>query len=448
MKAIRILAVLALVLFAGCGGDSKKKEGTDVTPQDGVTADGTTEDGVEADQVEPGDVIDGEIAEEVAGPDVDEDAEVPPESIYSAELIEKFCGPYCNEAHGCETVTYGETCLEECIAKATADESFLKVLACANNAEEDGEYCDGLANCPDDYELSEQCVDLCADVEACGALGTEFFGNTVEDCSLVCTASVGIHPGGQAILDCISEPLAQCSGIGFVGCIDPGQQETICETYLCTDQVEVGCELIPEPFETEEACLAACDDFGPGPNMAAQICADMAGNMPVDCQTSLPGCLDVPDTLPEGALDYCKAFAEKCGPGMMGELFEAIGGLAFDFCAWQITGIIQVKPDGFQPLTEAGACIDTLPKCPSGDLASLYCLLDITEEHKTACTKVSELCTEADVAADVTLQCEAALGFAKGFMPDATAMIQACLDNAGSCDDLSDCFFGGDEEEQ
>ncbi len=437
MNKLWMIATLAAFLLACSGSD---KEAVDVKPEDDSVATGDAQ--VADDVAEDDAIIPADVAEEDVAPDQTEE----PQSPYSDEMLERQCSTYCDQGNSCESIDYGPDCLADCIALATADVAIVKKLACANNYDEDGSYCEQYASCPGDYEYNEDCVTLCLDVEACDALETDIFGYSLEDCNLVCSSSIGLQSGTEEILDCIGGALATCSGTEFFACMGPGDTE-VCEVNLCGAEVDPTCTPVPNTFATTEECTASCIDWSAGQGLAAQMCLEMGSNLPMDCAKLYINCLNMPDEPAAGALEYCKLSHEKCGSlGDENNIYDDLGGLAHDFCAWQMTGITQTKPEGFRTMEDAVTCINNLDICPSGNLSSLYCLINITAEHVATCAAVADICTDPVAGPELTLDCEAALGFATGFVPEAIAMIEGCVTNAGSCEDLTNCFFPDDEE--
>ena len=125
-----------------------------------------------------------------------------------------------------------------------------------------------------------------------------------------------------------------------------------------------------------------------------------------------------------------------------------MGDLGYDICGWQVTGITQMNPEGFNSFVDGAECVSNLDTCPAGDMGGIYCLLKITEEHKTICQKVAEICP-ADATDEITLDCQAALGFAAGFIPEAVEMIAGCVEGAEDCETLTgQCFFGDEEGDE
>ncbi len=440
MKNVWILLSNLCLLFA-CS-TSTEKSGADAGNDTGTTIDATGDLVVAPDTLPEDDVqsqADGE------GFDATTEEVVGPQSPYSDTLLTKLCETYCDTGNECEDISYGESCLGDCLTLTKTDDSFLKQLACARNGVEDGDFCTALTQCPGDYEMNADCVAMCDDVAACDALGTTFFGDTLADCALNCTASIGLFPEGQAILDCIAAPLANCSGTGFVACIDDLNQD-ICEVEFCGEEVEPFCALVPDTYETNQACADACADWSVGQALSAQTCLGLGSELPVDCSEVFSNCFAVPEAPIAGALEYCQLVSDKCGGLTDDQLLADLGGLAHDFCAWQVSGITNIKPGGFQPMADAITCLEAMDTCPAGDLAGLYCLFDITQEHVATCAPITELCTDPVQAAEVLLDCEGTLGFASTFVPEAVDQIAACVGGASSCEDLSTCFFGEEGE--
>jgi hypothetical protein len=440
MKRLCVTPLLVVFLMACSGSDKEPVDTTSTADVIDDTAGGEVQVGddvLDEDGVANSDIPEGDVAG---------DQTVEPVSPYSDGMLEQLCDTYCDPENGCDDVDYGADCVADCVVLATADQAIPKKIACAREDDQGGSFCDRYDECDGDYEYNADCVTLCADVEACDALGTELFGNNLEDCALVCSGSIGMNPGAGDILDCIGGALENCSGTEFFSCIESNDSET-CEVELCGADVDPFCSLVPDTFETTEECAGSCADWSAGQGLAAQMCLEMGTNLPVDCADLYSNCLAVPEAPQEGALEYCKLSHEKCGPLGENDIYDTLGGLGHDFCAWQMTGIVQTKPGGFRPLTEAVTCMEGLETCPSGDLSSIYCLIDITAEHIATCAAVADLCTDPAVAGDVTLDCEAALGFAAGFIPEAVEMIEGCITGAADCDGLSTCFFGDEGED-
>ena len=440
MNKLWTIAAAAALMLACSGTD---KEAVDAQPEKDIVAAG---DGQNLTEVTQGDaVIPADSAEEDATLDVAPDENVGPQSPYTDEMLLRLCTGYCEPDVPCEGVDYGPDCVADCIALAAADVFMVKKMACAGSDSEEKTYCEQYEECPGDYEYNEDCVTLCDDVAACDALGTELFGHSLEDCALVCSGSVGLNPGAQDILDCIGGALSNCSGTEFFVCMGPADTE-ICEEGLCGAEVEPACSPIPGTFATAEECVGACGEWSAGQGLGAQMCLEMGSNLPIDCAELYLNCMDVPAAPADGALEYCKLSYEKCGAmGEGDDIYATLGGLAHDFCAWQMTGITQTKPDGWRSLEDAVTCMENLENCPSGNLSSLYCLINITEEHVATCSAIADICTDPVAAPELTLDCEAALGFATGFIPEAVAMIEGCVATAEDCGGLANCFFPDEE---
>lgn len=432
MKNVWITALLVALSLACSGTD---KDPVDVTTDNVIDQDVAADDVLDGDTVVPSDIPEADVAG---------DQTVEPQSPYSDEMLDNLCSSYCDPDNDCEGVAYETECVADCIVLATADESLAKKLACAHGDDEEKEYCERYDGCAGDWEYNETCVALCDDVEACDALGTELFGQNLQDCALVCSGSVGLNPAGEQILACIDTALETCSGIEFFSCIEP-PDDTVCEEGLCGADVDPTCSPVPDPFATPEECVESCTDWTAGQGIAAQVCLERAYDLPVDCAGTFLNCVDVPEAPAEGALEYCEVFHGKCGSLGEGDAIDLLGALGRDVCAWQMTGFITTKPEAFQTFPEAVTCLEELEFCPSGDLSSFYCLFDITAEHIAICAPVADLCTDPIVAAEVTLACEAALGYAAGFIPDAVETIEDYVTNAADCESLSVYFFGDEE---
>lgn len=427
----------ALLLACSSGSDDNK-----VTPDaagDTAVSDAAG-DVTAADQGSGGDAVTQDAQnQDAAGETVD------PGPTASDEYLTMLCEDlYCYQEDACDFIDYGDACVEECVAQG-ADVVFVKKLLCARDADD---FCADFEACKGDWEVSDECVELCSLVEGCDALGTEMFGYTPLDCGLSCGAASQFSSDGEQIIACVTPALEACSGTIFMVCMDGEEFQNPCEESYCGDTLPPECALVPDPYENTAACLEVCSDWAPGQWLAAQTCIGMAMDMPFDCREGVTNCHAMPDELPEGAIDYCKAFDQKCGLQEMQEVVDMLGGMGYEICGWQVTGLTQMNPDGFNSFVDGAECAENLEVCPSGDMGGLYCLLKITDEHKAACAKVAEICPE-EAAVEITLDCQAALGFASGFIPEAVDTITGCIEGAADCETLTgQCFFGDEGGEE
>ena len=434
------MATLLVAFLIACSGSDK--EPVDVTAVDNLNV-GTgdvqvTDDAIGDDSAAPDVVPEGDLAV---------DQTVDPVSPYSDGMLEQLCNSYCDPENGCDGVDYGPDCVAECVVLATADETIPKKIACAKDDDEgESSFCERYEGCAGDYEYNADCVTLCDDVEACDALGTEIFGNNLEDCALVCSGSIGKNPAASEILACIGGALETCSGTEFLDCVE-SEESDVCEVELCGPEVDPFCSPVPDTYPTVEECAASCESWSTGQTLAAEMCLERGLEMPFICADLYNNCLAVPAQPLDDSLEYCEAYYEKCGVIGENSVYQMLGGLGHDFCAWQMTGFVQMAPEGFRPMDQATTCVESLELCPSGNLSQIYCLLDITSEHVELCSAVADICTDPAVAADVTLECEAALGYAAAFIPEVMGMLQGCIDNSADCDTLAQCFFGDEEGE-
>jgi len=432
-----MLVLAAFLVLSACGGNGNGKDAGDVTA-DAALDIPAGEAGSEDNIVTPPDGRGLDL-----GPLPDEQAQEMVDTVPgpSDELIQMVCSDnYCDESYACENIEYGGKCTEDCISAAGEDLEFLKKMLCARG-HDDG-FCAGMETCTGDYEIAAKCQDGCADVAACDAFGNTYFGFNIIDCELLCSDFM-LGEGAEQVLDCASPHFKSCSGMGFFSCI-AGEVENPCEEEICDDQATLDCQLMPVPYASKEECAAVCDGFTYEQAFAVDMCVTKGeGSMPVACSDRLLACQQVPAELPDGTLAYCEALLSKCG-GLM-DIDKGLGKMGYDVCAWTMVGYVQMVPGFFQDFAAGKECAENLEYCPSGDLASLYCMFAVPDEGKEACKRAHEVCEPEDAAAAKAMECEVAASFYDAFAADSLADMLACVSAAADCDAMTACYASDDE---
>ena len=121
-----------------------------------------------------------------------------------------------------------------------------------------------------------------------------------------------------------------------------------------------------------------------------------------------------------------------------------MGMLGVDLCGWLLSGAVAASPGLFLEFAAGTECVDKLAYCPSGDLSDLYCLLDIPADGKTACAKALELCSPADYAGSMAMECETAMAFYQAFAAEMLPQLTDCVGQAADCEAFLACFSKGE----
>jgi len=469
MKKKKMLLFSCVAMIWACSGrevklvdfdmDGRNVDGagdlSTVEEKTGDAADVATQDAAEVALEEAAPELNGpdlsELAEPEAVPEAVEEV-VPPIDEPTLKLIESLCADgYCFDENGCEGINYSPGCIMYCIDKASSDEEFLKKLACTGTGQDEpGQWCEKWDDCIGNFVITDDCTELCAMVGVCDAFDNPMFGYSEYDCTLMCSGSTKGYPFPPDLKDCLKSALTDCDGFAFFSCIQ-GAMPNPCEPAFCSQELPPECSLVPDFFDTPEQCIGACQDWNQGQAFAASVCAEMGKNILEPTQTTCAQanskCFEVPAELPEGAYDYCAAYIPKCAKE--GDGLGAMGKLGYDVCAWQLTGLSLQMGDLFTSFVEATECAEALEICPSGDMVSMYCLLNVPPQGKELCAKVGELCEGLGEAQNLVYQCESSTAIIAAWMPGAEAMFHACINNAETCEDvIADCLnMGGDEEE-
>jgi len=320
--------------------------------------------------VEP-DQVEADSGPDEVTPDVPADETEQPAGLVSDEFLVAVCETYCDHVAGCSGTPFSDDCETVCPEAASADEDLLFKMVCVHSVGE-GEgldYCDVWDLCTGDWEVRPDCVEVCVKLDKCGALGNPNMGFAPGDCELGCTASVEFGEGTDEVLQCYDAALADCSRAEFYGCTE--ELPDVCgET--CSEEFSQPCGLVPEIYETADACAAVCTGWHAGQVLAAMTCLDTTADWPLECVETAGSCLQVPAALPDGAIEYCQQMGQKCS------LYsDADMGLLTDhLCAWQMTGIMWGVPALFRDFDSPDtlACIQVLDVCPS-DIGVLACLV-------------------------------------------------------------------------
>ena len=385
------------------------------------------------------DGVEADAGPDEVTPDVPADETEQPVGLVSDEFLVAVCETYCDHVAECSGTPVSDDCETACTAAATADEDLLLKMVCVYSVGE-GEgmdYCDVWNICSGDWEVKPGCVEVCVKLDKCEALGNSNMGFAPGDCELSCSAFVEFGEGTDEVLECYDAALADCSGAEFYGCM--AEFPDVCgET--CSEEFSQQCGLIPDVYETTDACRAVCTEWNQGQILAASTCLGMTESWPLECAEMAGSCLQVADTLPAGAVEYCQKMNDKCGE----QLYSDMGLFSDQLCGWQIAGMSAGLPALFRDFDESKTllCLEELEMCPPGDGGVLACLVATPQAAEEACGSLGDVCEPADFALEMELSCKMAAAFIETVFPEAAAQMYTCMSGSADCESKLECLPG------
>lgn len=423
----RYLALICAVTL-GCSSGDKNEPAADVKDTAGLEE-------TLPDDVSTPDVTD--VAADLAG---DTDTTEAPLALSKA-FAKVLCSEVLCAAGGCGVAWLDGVaeadCQKSCEAELPKDVSTASQLICARMGPTEA-VCEAMAQCQPALDREPACVTFCETTEACGFLGSSFFGTTQDDCVAVCAAVKASGEAGSALVTCMEEAVASCSSPAVLTCAGQFQPASVCTDSVCNAPDYGLCSLIPTEFDSVETCQAECSDWNQATAYGVQACLESNEAMPITCTDLRMACMEVGETLPEGAREYADKVLDKC---VVLEFMNG-GGLEADLLAWKLTGMVAGTPGLYRSFSDSLECINQLSPCPQTELAPYYCLYNVSEESKSACAGLATLCTPEAYADEMVIQCETTLTVLHVMVPELESTKLNCLDAAETCEAKVACIGG------
>ena len=462
-----ITAALLAILACGCGGsgsDSSMDVGGNAldTTGDDIQVDSASDDAIRED-VEPG--VDTNLddttgddtpGEDTTGEDTTEDTEEPLTG-YTEEFLEEMCQSFCDVKQACDLLGEEEgweTCFQGCLLGAD-DDDFMKHAGCMSmlwHSDMGEANCDNVGTCEGPLSPSV-CDDYCSGALDCDFMNgqlVEFFGTTMDECMIKCGSFATLAPGGQfqELVDCALPAMESCDVMGVMDCVLNGTDE-ICGELCGPEGIAEQCELFPNYWADMDACNETCEGWETGQVLAVQICVNMLdednfggeGEEGPPCNETAPErCMDPPQELPEGALEFCEELFVLCEGT---EDFEMLGVPAI--CGWFMVGFLNAGPPGLfhDDFPAATECVQEMEQCDTEGLSWSGCFIDIYQPAVDACIKLVPCIEELPGPPDEPFtveQCSLYLTMNHTSDPVETDVIIDCVNAAEGCPAITACM--------
>ncbi len=467
-----ITAALLAVLAYGCGSPESNSNmdvgggNLDTTGED-IQVDSSSDDGVGEDggpgvdtnlddtvnEDTPGEDTTGE---DTPGEDTTEDTEEPLTG-YTQEFLEDICQSFCDVKQVCDL--FGEeegwdTCFQACLLGAD-DDNFVKYAGCVAmlwHSEEGEASCGSVGICENPLSPSE-CEDYCGGAANCGFMSgqlVEVFGATMDECMIQCGSFATLAPGGefQELVDCALPAMESCNVMAVMDCI-LNETGEVCSELCGPEGKAEQCELYPAYWADMDACNETCEAWATGQVLAVQICVDMLleDNFGGDeeegppCNEIAPDrCMDPPQELPEGALEFCEELFVLCEGE---EDFEMFG--VPELCGWFMVGFLAAAPPGVfhNDFLAAKECIQEMEQCDTEGFSWMGCFLDIYEPAMDACVKLVPCLEDIPLPPEDTItveECALHLTLNHANNPEKIDPLIDCIEAAEGCPAILACM--------
>ena len=356
---------------------------------------------------------------------------------FSDDFVQLLCNEeYCDSFLACEGEEAQPNCVATCQEMLKYDSDLFHQLLCARLAD-GADWCATFDECPAEWEVTDDCVTLCGQVDGCGGLGGEIFGSNLDDCKTMCSYVAG-EENMAPVLACIADGIAQCDAPLVAACMGDGPADylQVCDGRICDEDLAQQCGVIPGLYDDVDTCLAVCTDWTAGQQLAANSCLNFGGDLPISCSELTANCLGVPAELSDAAMGYAKAVSEKCH---IPDYMDA-GDLGTQMSAWTYVGMVNMIPDLFVSFEDATACLDSMAVCPTAQDAPLFCLLAVPDDGAVACQTLRDVCEPELDAAELELNCRQGAAFAHVFAPELEENYYGCIATAQTCEEKQACF--------